>query len=564
MTSKGRHFYAGIDIGGTKVNIGCLDENKRIVFRAVFPVREKRCEDLLAEIKEKFFALLEQNQIAADEVLSCVLGVPGTVSCDRRICLCAPNLGWNDEPVADRFEALSTIPTKLIQDSRAAAYGEAVCGAGKGCRTVVCVTLGTGIGTGIVIDGNIYDGALGGAGELGHIPVVEDGRKCGCGKQGCLECYAAGKGLTATAKELFGPEATAGTLFDMAAKDEQADRAIREAIEMLGNAFTSLVNILSPDCFVFSGGLSERKAAFSDPILQYIRNHAYSVSAGGSLKLGYAELGENAPMVGAALSFDADNGKAGSMVSGTRGAKPEEDHGGSSCGPRREDRRMAYYSASVMCADLLHLEDDLKELERCGVPYLHFDIMDGHFVPNLMLPLDMMRIVRKASGIKQDIHLMTEHPEQIIPKLSLMPGDIVSVHYESTPHVQRALAMIKDAGAVAALALNPATPIDCVREVLCDIGVLLLMTVNPGYAGQKLVPQSLEKIARARAFLDGLGYGHIAIEVDGNCSFENVPRMAEAGAEYFVLGSSSLFCEGASIADNQLRLDRSLSERFKA
>ena len=198
-------------------------------------------------------------------------------------------------------------------------------------------------------------------------------------------------------------------------------------------------------------------------------------------------------------------------------------------------------SASLMCADLLNMQRDLDLLAEAAVEYLHFDIMDGRFVPNMMLTPDFARAVRRGSAIPFDIHLMVESPERMIPMFDLRPGDVVSVHTESTAHVHRALAMVRERGATAALALNPATAIECAREVLPDVGMVLLMTVNPGFAGQKMVPQALDKIRRMRAWLDDLGYPGIAIEVDGNCSFENAPRMAAAGADIFVAGSSSVF-----------------------
>lgn len=129
----------------------------------------------------------------------------------------------------------------------------------------------------------------------------------------------------------------------------------------------------------------------------------------------------------------------------------------------------------------------------------------------------------------------------MIPWFSMGKDDIVSVHYESTPHIQRALAMIRERGATPALALNPATPLECVQEVLPDIGMLLIMTVNPGFAGQKLVEQTLDKVRRAYLILKDIGYAHIPIEVDGNCSFANIPRMQKSGASIFVVGSSSVF-----------------------
>lgn len=210
-------------------------------------------------------------------------------------------------------------------------------------------------------------------------------------------------------------------------------------------------------------------------------------------------------------------------------------------------------SASLMCADLLNVGRDLELLAEARVEYLHFDIMDGHFVPNLMLPPDFAKAVRRAGAIPFDIHLMVENPERVIPLFDIKPGDVVSVHYESTVHVHRALSMVNERGAAAALALNPATPIECAREVLPDVGMVLLMTVNPGYAGQKLVPQGIGKIRRMRAMLDELGYADLPIEVDGNCSFENAPVMYTAGASVFVVGSSSVFDPKLGIVEGAAR-----------
>lgn len=198
-------------------------------------------------------------------------------------------------------------------------------------------------------------------------------------------------------------------------------------------------------------------------------------------------------------------------------------------------------AASIMCANPLNMAHDLDILEAHHVEYLHCDVMDGQFVPNLMLSTEICRAVSRAYRTPLDIHLMVEQPERVIPWFDMKEGDYVSIHYESTPHVQRALSMIRERGARPVLALNPATPLECAREVLPDIDMLMLMTVNPGYAAQKLIPETLNKIGRARDMLDALGYRDMPIEVDGNCSMENIPKMAAKGASVFVAGTSSVF-----------------------
>ena len=199
------------------------------------------------------------------------------------------------------------------------------------------------------------------------------------------------------------------------------------------------------------------------------------------------------------------------------------------------------FSASMMCANYLNLEKDVKELEKAGIDYLHFDIMDGVFVPNIMLCNEMIKSLRKITKVPFDIHLMITNPEQKIKWFDLSQNDIVSVHYESTPHIHRAIQEIKNSGAKAAIALNPATPVCCIENVLQDIDMVLLMTVNPGFAGQKLIAQTLDKIQKTRELLDNNGYKNIILQVDGNCSFENIPKMYKMGADCFVTGSSSVF-----------------------
>ena len=208
-----------------------------------------------------------------------------------------------------------------------------------------------------------------------------------------------------------------------------------------------------------------------------------------------------------------------------------------------------------MCVDLMNVERDLRALERAGVDLLHVDVMDNHFVPNITLSTDFIKGLKRVTKLPLDIHLMVEDPLGVtIPQLGCCgEGDIVSIHYESTIHPQRALSAIRAQGCRAGLALNPGTPLCVLEDLLEEIDLVLIMTVNPGFAGQKLIPSTLGKIARLREMLASHGCGDKLIEVDGNVSFENAEKMHAAGADIYVAGSSSVFSRAGTLEENVAR-----------
>lgn len=214
---------------------------------------------------------------------------------------------------------------------------------------------------------------------------------------------------------------------------------------------------------------------------------------------------------------------------------------------------------SVMCIPPWNGLRELEALKQIGTDYLHVDIMDGEFVPNLMLGTESVRELRKISPLPLDIHMMVERPEDKLAWFDPQPGEYVSIHAESTKHLQRALVRVRDYGAKPMAALNPATPLCMVEDVLDDLDGVLLMAVNPGFAGRTMVPQVLKKIARLRKMLDENGLQHVRIEVDGNVSFDNCVKMREAGADIFVCGTSSLFAKGATIEENAIRFREALA-----
>lgn len=217
-------------------------------------------------------------------------------------------------------------------------------------------------------------------------------------------------------------------------------------------------------------------------------------------------------------------------------------------------------SPSMMCADITRLCETLDAFEKNRIEYLHIDIMDGHFVPNFTLGTDYCKELKKICGIPLDIHLMIEKPEEKFAWFEFGEGDIVSVHAESTAHLQKALAQIKASGARPFVALNPSTPLETLEYILDDIDGVVIMAVNPGFAGQKMVPSCLDKIKKLRSYLNSKGYNEIEIEVDGNVSFENAVKMKKAGANIFVAGTSSIFNKEFSIESGIETLRRKLSE----
>lgn len=201
-------------------------------------------------------------------------------------------------------------------------------------------------------------------------------------------------------------------------------------------------------------------------------------------------------------------------------------------------------SASLMCADLGNLETEIQKLTQAGVDYLHIDIMDGHFVPNFTFGPDLVKKIRGFSDLPLDIHLMIEHPEQYLDLWELKKRDILSFHIEANLHPQRILAQIKTLGAKAAVALNPATPLSAIQYLLPELDLVLLMTVNPGFAGQKWIPAILDKVRELKTMIQKQNL-KMEIEVDGNIGEHNLGLLKKAGANIFVGGSSSIFASPA-------------------
>lgn len=197
-------------------------------------------------------------------------------------------------------------------------------------------------------------------------------------------------------------------------------------------------------------------------------------------------------------------------------------------------------SVSMMCVPLDQNKEYLEAFTKDNVEWLHIDIMDGVFAPNFTLGPDYVRYLRQLVDIPFDFHFMVEEPEVRMQWFDIKPTDSVSIHYESTRHLDKCLQYVKNIGAKIMVAINPATPINVIDEILDYLDGVLVMTVNPGFAGQALVKNAHSKVARMRAHLDELGYEHVIIQTDGNMNYKNMKAMHELGSTSFVVGTSSV------------------------
>ncbi len=194
----------------------------------------------------------------------------------------------------------------------------------------------------------------------------------------------------------------------------------------------------------------------------------------------------------------------------------------------------------MMCADFLHLADDVAIIEEFGFDYLHIDIMDGHYVPNLTLGPGFCTNISSVSKLPLDIHLMVENVDSFVPMFIPFKKSNITFHPEASRHPLRTIDAIRAAGCRPGIAVDPAQPIEALRHMLSAVDLVLLMTVNPGYSGQTLVPGAMEKITEFARYRD-TNNPSMEIIIDGNVSWENIPKMIHAGAETLVVGTSSLF-----------------------
>ncbi len=204
---------------------------------------------------------------------------------------------------------------------------------------------------------------------------------------------------------------------------------------------------------------------------------------------------------------------------------------------------------SILSADFARLGEQVQEAEAAGADWIHVDVMDGHFVPNLTMGPVVVRSLRPHTRLPLDVHLMIEAPERLIPAFAEAGADRITVHVETCPHLHRTVQQIRGLGKKAGVALNPATPVVALEEILPYVDLILVMSVNPGFGGQQYIPTSTPKVARVREMLDAAGLTHVELEVDGGIGPHNVAEVVQAGATVIVAGSA-VFNARASVAEN--------------
>ena len=305
----------GIDVGGTNVKIALVDENGNIAYSNTVPTHaEMGLNYTIENIKQAIRDLITESRVENLEGIG--FDFPGQIDYKNGIVKLAPNIpGWVDIPIAKIIEEEFHVPVKIDNDVHCAALGELKYGAGQGCENFICMTVGTGIGSGIVLDGKLIRGATNVAGELGHIKLVmHEGELCGCGDYGCLEAYASGPSIVKMAQDYImagkstkykemaaGGEITPYIVSEAAKQgDPVAQRIFTKTGEYIGFGLVSVINLLNPEKVIIGGGVAGAGDILFDPIRKVIKERAMKV-AGSAVEIVPAKLGNNAGVIGASL-----------------------------------------------------------------------------------------------------------------------------------------------------------------------------------------------------------------------------------------------------------------------
>lgn len=302
IRAKAAPVRIGIDIGGTDTKIGLVDVHNKLLDSVCIPTKAERpADEVIRTVAESALSILDKNGIAMEQCVGVGIGVPGTVDRKKGIVRYSNNIRWEDVPLVKEMSTYLPIPVEIANDADCAALGETIAGAGKECSDVVMITLGTGVGGGVVLDGEIYEGRGIGGSELGHMVIVENGEPCTCGRRGCLEAYASATALKREAKRASKKELIPSEIFALA---KQGDPAMKEVVEIyirrLGLGIVNIVNIFRPQLVLLGGGISGQGESLLVPLRRILREECFGGERGDVPEIEEAVLGNNAGIIGAA------------------------------------------------------------------------------------------------------------------------------------------------------------------------------------------------------------------------------------------------------------------------
>ncbi|MDY2628963.1 MAG: type I phosphomannose isomerase catalytic subunit [Lachnospiraceae bacterium] len=302
IREKAGPVRVGIDIGGTDTKIGLVDVNQKLLASAVISTEAGTgAEAVIRRIGEAVVELLDQEKIPMDQCIGVGVGVPGTVDRKKGMVVYSNNITWEQVPLTQMLSAYLPVPIQIANDADCAALGEAASGGAKDYQDVVMLTLGTGVGGGIILDGKIYEGGRMGGCELGHMVIVENGEPCTCGRKGCLEAYASATALRKVSEKKFGKSMEPAEIFRLAEEgNETAKEIVEDYIRKLGTGIVNIVNIFRPQALLLGGGIAAQGEVLLAPIREMVKTGCFGGAYGELPEIRTAELGNRAGMIGAA------------------------------------------------------------------------------------------------------------------------------------------------------------------------------------------------------------------------------------------------------------------------
>ncbi len=301
IREKAAQVRVGIAVGGTDTRIGLIDVHQHVIAeRTIKTNAERPAEEVVEEIGRTVLALLEQQKIPMDQCVGAGIGVPGTVDRKQGVVRYSNNIRWEDVDIVKEMGKYLPIPIYIANDADCAALGEVTIGAGRDYQDVIMLTLGTGVGGGIILDGNIYEGKGIGGSELGHMVIVEDGEQCTCGRKGCLEAYVSETALIRDVRRAVGKELTPEAVFAAAKKDEAVKAVVDSYIRRLGTGIVNIVNIFRPQLVLLGGGVSVQGEELIKPVEEIMRQGCFGKEKSELPQIKIASLGNEAGMIGAA------------------------------------------------------------------------------------------------------------------------------------------------------------------------------------------------------------------------------------------------------------------------